>query len=69
MMSLHFARAVFLSILLPLAACTTIGPAPNYSEIVRSSDRIEADRALDSAASPTCCSRSMACGPACGCWT
>jgi predicted methyltransferase len=51
-MSLHFARAVFVSILLPLAACTTIGPAPNYSEIVRDSDRSEADRALDERRKP-----------------
>jgi predicted methyltransferase len=52
MRSLPLARVVFLSLLLPLAACTTMSPAPNYSEIVRSSDRNDTDRTLDERRKP-----------------
>jgi predicted methyltransferase len=52
MIRLQLARAVFAALLLSVAACTTIGPAPNYSEIVRSSDRSDVDRTLDERRKP-----------------
>jgi predicted methyltransferase len=52
MMSLQLARAVFLSMLLPLAACQTMSSAPDYAEIVRSADRSDADRELDQRRKP-----------------
>lgn len=45
-------RAVFSSALLALAACTTVPPAPDYADIVRSSDRADADRAVDQRRKP-----------------
>jgi predicted methyltransferase len=50
MWSLQLARVVLVSMVLALAACAT--PAPNYGEIVRSSDRSDADRTLDERRKP-----------------
>ena len=52
MMPLQLARAVLLSMLLALAACETLSPAPNYAEIVRSTDRGDTDRSLDERRKP-----------------
>jgi predicted methyltransferase len=51
-MSLQLARVFLLTLLLPLAACNTLTPAPDYSEIVRSADRSDADRELDQRRKP-----------------
>jgi predicted methyltransferase len=50
MMSLQLARVVLVSTVLALAACAA--PAPNYGEIVRASDRSDADRQLDDRRKP-----------------
>jgi predicted methyltransferase len=52
MMLLQLARLTVVPMLLALTACATVPPAPDYGQIVRSSDRSDVDRTLDERRKP-----------------